>query len=196
MKIALENMGEEYLTRVVNLRESLDFLIKSPQINEFSTLTNQCLRAITSGGRIFFMGNGGSAAEATHLAAEFVSKCCIDHAPWPAMALNDSISAITAIGNDYGFEEIFSRQIRAYANSTSVVIGLSTSGKSSNVLHGLKTAREIGAFTSLWTSQLCPDNSMMLVDHKLIAPTNSTPRAQEIHLLWGHAMAEIIEIIL
>ena len=139
------------------------------------------------------MGNGGSAAEATHLAAEFVSKCCIDHEPWPAMALNDSISAITAIGNDYGFEEIFSRQIKAFANSQSVVIGLSTSGKSNNVLQGLRAARSMGAFTSLWTSQLCPDASIMLVDNKLIAPTISTPRAQELHLLWGHAMAEIIE---
>lgn len=196
MKMALEDMGKEYLTRVKDLRESLDFLIQNSQIEEFSTLTNQCLQAISSGGRIFFMGNGGSAAEATHLAAEFVSKCCIDHDPWPAMALNDSISAITAIGNDYGFEEIFSRQVKAFANSQSVVIGLSTSGKSSNVLRGLRTARSMGAFTSLWTSQLCPDTSMTLVDNKLIAPTISTPRAQELHLLWGHTMAEIIEISL
>ena len=193
MKMALEDMGIEYITRIKDLRESLDFLIQDSQIEEFSTLTNQCLQAISNGGRIFFMGNGGSAAEATHLAAEFVSKCCIDHDPWPAMALNDSISAITAIGNDYGFEEIFSRQVKAFANSQSVVIGLSTSGKSSNVLRGLRTARSMGAFTSLWTSQLCPDTSMTLVDNKLIAPTISTPRAQELHLLWGHTMAEIIE---
>ena len=196
MKMALEDMGKEYITRIKDLRESLDFLIQNSQIEEFSTLTNQCLQAISSGGRIFFMGNGGSAAEATHLAAEFVSKCCIDHDPWPAMALNDSISAITAIGNDYGFEEIFSRQVKAFANSQSVVIGLSTSGKSSNILRGLRTARSMGAFTSLWTSQLCPDTSMTLVDNKLIAPTISTPRAQELHLLWGHTMAEIIEISL
>ena len=194
MKMALEDMGKEYINRIKDLRDSLDVLMQNSQIEEFSTLTNQCLQAITSGGRIFFMGNGGSAAEATHLAAEFVSKCCIDHEPWPAMALNDSISAITAIGNDYGFEEIFSRQIKAFANSQSVVIGLSTSGKSNNVLQGLRTARSMGAFTSLWTSQLCPDTSIMLVDNKLIAPTISTPRAQELHLLWGHAMAEIIEI--
>lgn len=196
MKMALEDMGKEYISRIKDLRESLDFLIQNSQIEEFSTLTNQCLQAISSGGRIFFMGNGGSAAEATHLAAEFVSKCCIDHDPWPAMALNDSISAITAIGNDYGFEEIFSRQVKAFANSQSVVIGLSTSGKSSNILRGLRTARSMGAFTSLWTSQLCPDTSMTLVDNKLIAPTISTPRAQELHLLWGHTMAEIIEISL
>ena len=194
MNTTLEDMGKEYINRIKDLRDSLDVLMQNSQIEEFSTLTNQCLQAITSGGRIFFMGNGGSAAEATHLAAEFVSKCCIDHEPWPAMALNDSISAITAIGNDYGFEEIFSRQIKAFANSQSVVIGLSTSGKSNNVLQGLRTARSMGAFTSLWTSQLCPDTSIMLVDNKLIAPTISTPRAQELHLLWGHAMAEIIEI--
>lgn len=196
MKIALENMGEEYLTRVVNLRDSLDFLIKSPQINEFSKLTNQCLNAVTNGGRIFFMGNGGSAAEATHIAAEFVSKCCVDHEPWPAMALNDSISAITAISNDYGFEEIFSRQIKAFANSKSVVIGLSTSGKSRNVLRGLETAKELGAVTSLWTSEQSPQESNKSIDIKLIAPTISTPRAQEIHLLWGHALAEVIEGVL
>ena len=196
MKIALENMGEEYLTRVVNLRDSLDFLIKSPQINEFTKLTNQFLNAITNGGRIFFMGNGGSAAEATHIAAEFVSKCCIDHEPWPAMALNDSISAITAISNDYGFEEIFSRQIKAFANSKSVVIGLSTSGKSRNILRGLQTAKALGAFTSLWTSQQCPLDIQDFIDNKLIAPTYSTPRAQEVHLLWGHSLAEVVEGIL
>lgn len=196
MKIALENMGEEYLTRVVNLRDSLDFLIKSPQINEFTKLTNQCLNAVTNGGRIFFMGNGGSAAEATHIAAEFVSKCCVDHEPWPAMALNDSISAITAIGNDYGFEEIFSRQVKAFANSKSVVIGLSTSGKSRNILRGLQTAKELGAFTSLWTSQQCPLDIQDFIDNKLTAPTASTPRAQEVHLLWGHSLAEVVEGIL
>ena len=196
MKKALENISEEYLTRVVNLRDSLDFLIKSPQINEFSTLTNQCLNALTNGGRIFFMGNGGSAAEATHIAAEFVSKCCIDHKPWPAMALNDSISAITAISNDYGYEEIFSRQISAFTNSRSVVIGLSTSGKSRNILRGLETAKELGAFTSLWTSQQCPRDMQAFIDNKLIAPTTSTPRAQEIHLLRGHALAEVVEGVL
>lgn len=196
MKIALENMGEEYLTRVVNLRDSLDFLIKSPQINEFTKLTNQCLNAVTNGGRIFFMGNGGSAAEATHIAAEFVSKCCVDHEPWPAMALNDSISAITAISNDYGFEEIFSRQVKAFANCKSVVIGLSTSGKSRNILRGLETAKELGAVTSLWTSEQSPQESNISIDIKLIAPTISTPRAQEIHLLWGHALAEVIEGVL
>lgn len=196
MKIAVENISEEYLARAVNLRDSLDFLIKSPQIDEFSTLTNQCLNAITNGGRILFMGNGGSAAEATHIAAEFVSKCCINHEPWPAMALNDSISAITAISNDYGYEEIFSRQIKAFANGKSVVIGLSTSGKSKNILRGLETAKELGVFTSLWTSQQSSQESSAFVDTRLIAPTISTPRAQEIHLLWGHALAEIIEISL
>jgi D-sedoheptulose 7-phosphate isomerase len=196
MKIALENISEGYLTRVSDLQETLDLLIKNPQINEFSTLTIQCMQAISTGGQIFFMGNGGSAAEATHIAAEFVSKCCVDHAPWPAMALNDSISVITAIGNDYGFEEIFSRQINAFADAKSVVIGLSTSGKSRNVLRALEAAKDMGAFTSLWTSQQCPKDMKFFIDNKLIAPTSSTPRAQEVHLLWGHSLAEVIEGIL
>jgi D-sedoheptulose 7-phosphate isomerase len=196
MAISAKDMEIEYLKRVSNLHKSIDLLIENPQTNDFLQLTDQCIQAIAKGGYIFFMGNGGSAAEATHIAAEFVSKCCVDHAPWPAIALNDSISALTAIGNDFGFENIFSRQISAFCNSNSVVIGLSTSGKSKNVLAALKTARELGAFTSLWTSELCPDSSVSLVCNKLIAPTMSTPRAQEIHLLWGHALAEVIEGVL
>jgi D-sedoheptulose 7-phosphate isomerase len=196
MTIGNENMEIEYLNRIESLQKSLELLRNNPQNDDFVTLTNQCIQSITNGGQIFFMGNGGSAAEATHIAAEFVSKCCVDHLPWPALALNDSISAVTAIGNDFGFEEVFSRQVKAFCNSSSVVIGLSTSGKSKNILHALQTARELGSFTSLWTSELCPDSSIKLVNNKLIAPTNSIPRAQEIHLLWGHALAEVIEGIL
>jgi D-sedoheptulose 7-phosphate isomerase len=193
---APEDMTVEYLKRIESLRKSLELLTKNPQIEVFHALTNQCVKAISDGGQIFFMGNGGSAAEATHIAAEFVSKCCVEHAPWPAIALNDSISVLTAIGNDFGFDEIFSRQIKAFCNSKSVVIGLSTSGESQNVLRALEAASELGAFTSLWTSLKNVETTIPFVKNKLVAPTYSTPRAQEIHLLWGHSIAEIIEGIL
>lgn len=197
MEFSNEGMGLEYLNRIEKLQESLNLLKQNPQTLNFLNLTNQCISAIKSGGQIFFMGNGGSAAEATHLAAEFVSKCCLSHAPWPAVALNDSISALTAIGNDFGYDEIFSRQVKAFCNEKSVVIGLSTSGRSTNILNGLETASDLGSYTSLWTSELYEKNARLAnLSNLLIAPTISTPRAQEVHLLWGHALAEIIETVL
>lgn len=193
MKVNTADMGQEYLKRIKNLRDCVDLLHQSPQAENFLALTERCMNTLTTGGQIFFMGNGGSAAEASHIAAEFVSKCCVDHSPWPALALNESISAITAIGNDFGFEEIFARQVKAFCNESSVVIGLSTSGKSENVIAGLRAANFLGAYTSLWTSELYNKNEELNFVNLLVAPTNSTPRAQEIHLLWGHALAEIIE---
>jgi D-sedoheptulose 7-phosphate isomerase len=139
------------------------------------------------------MGNGGSAAEATHLAAEFVGKCVVDHEPWPAISLNDSMSAITAISNDWSFDEIFARQVRAHAKPNSLFVGLTTSGKSKNVLEALKTANSLGSKTALLTSQQGAEYSKEFVDIILAVPSIQTPRIQELHLFWGHLLAEVLE---
>lgn len=160
---------------------------------EFSKFKDLAAKAIETRDGLFFMGNGGSAAEATHLAAEFVGKCVIDHEPWPAMALNDSISAITAISNDWSFDEIFARQVKAHAKPNSLFVGLTTSGRSKNVLSALQTAKSLGSNTALLTSEGGRSFGEKLADVVLAVPSRSTPRIQEVHLFWGHLLAEVLE---
>lgn len=158
----------------------------------YANIRNDLETIFAGKGLVVFFGNGGSAAEATHLAAEFTGKCVIEHDPWPAISLNDSISALTGISNDFGFESVFERQIRAIGHIPMVLIGLSTSGNSKNVLEGLRVGKKLGARTYLFTS-LKFKNNVDFLDGALIAETNSTPRAQEVHLFWGHSLAEDLE---
>lgn len=146
-----------------------------------------------SDGKVAFVGNGGSAAEAMHLAAEFTGKCVIDHKPLPAICLNDSQSALTAIGNDYGIEFIFSRQVEAHLIAGDLLIALSTSGKSKNILNAIKSAGEKGVQSILWMGDF--DADLEGVDIWKV-PSTSTPRIQEIHLAWGHIVAEAVESLL
>ena len=146
-----------------------------------------------SGHKIAFVGNGGSAAEAMHLAAEFTGKCVIEHKPLPALCLNESQSALTAIGNDYGIEFVFSRQVEAHLISGDLLIALSTSGKSKNILNALKSARDLGVHSILWMGDF--DIELKEVDVWKV-PDTSTPRIQEIHLVWGHILAECVEQLL
>jgi D-sedoheptulose 7-phosphate isomerase len=159
----------------------------------FTKLTELASKAIESRDGLFFMGNGGSAAEATHLAAEFVGKCVVEHEPWPAISLNDSISAITAISNDWSFDEVFARQVRAHAKPNSLFVGLTTSGKSKNILEALKTASSLGCSTALLTSVQGAQYGKEFVDIILAVPSIQTPRIQEVHLFWGHLLAEVLE---
>jgi D-sedoheptulose 7-phosphate isomerase len=160
---------------------------------EFSKFKDLAAKAIETRDGLFFMGNGGSAAEATHLAAEFVGKCVVNHDPWPAIALNDSISAITAISNDWSFDEVFARQVKAHAKPNSLFVGLTTSGRSKNVLTALQTAKSLGSKTALLTSESGRNYSQEFADVVLAVPSRSTPRIQEVHLFWGHLLAEVLE---
>jgi D-sedoheptulose 7-phosphate isomerase len=148
--------------------------------------------AYSQGGKAIFMGNGGSAAEATHLAGELVGRYLVDRSPVPALALSDSQSAMTAIANDYSFEETFARQIRAFALPGDVVVGLSTSGTSPNVVSGLKVARELGAVTIGITGREGGELATHC-DHLLTVPSAETPRIQEAHAVLGHTLCEIVE---
>ena len=146
-----------------------------------------------SGRKVAFVGNGGSAAEAMHLAAEFTGKCVIDHKPLPAVCLNESQSALTAIGNDYGIEFMFSRQVEAHLIAGDLLIALSTSGKSKNIVNAIKSAGEIGVQSILWMGDFSFDIEGVDVWK---VPSTSTPRIQEIHLAWGHIVAEAVESLL
>lgn len=172
---------------------SLNWLSDSKELVVFEEFCSQVKKRLYGGNTLYIFGNGGSAAEASHIAAEFVGKCVTPSRALSSIALNDSISGITAIGNDWDFNAVFSRQLEAHAKSSDIVIGLSTSGSSQNVIEGLATAKKIGCITSLWTSSLFEPTNVNF-DYVFRAPSNSTPRTQELHLQWGHVLAEYVEI--
>ncbi len=163
------------------------------RITQIQKLGERVISCFSNNGILAFAGNGGSAAESSHLAAEFIGKCVKSHKPWPAINLSESISSLTAVTNDYGFEETFVRSSQALLNSNSVIIALSTSGTSANILKLIEDARARGIYSVLWTSEKHCSTLNSLADEVWRAPTNSTPRAQELHLFWGHALAEYIE---
>jgi D-sedoheptulose 7-phosphate isomerase len=148
--------------------------------------------AYLSGHKALFFGNGGSAADAQHLAAEFLGRYLRERDPLPAVALNTNSSAVTAIGNDYGYEHTFSRQLRALAVRGDVAVGISTSGNSPNVVEALICARSLGLFTIGLTG--AKGGKMRdVVDVLIAAPSDETPRIQECHILAGHALCDAVE---
>lgn len=153
---------------------------------------DMAIRALRSGRKLMFCGNGGSAADAQHLAAEFMGRFLLERTPWPAVALTTNTSALTAIGNDYGYDTVFVRQLQGLAQAGDVLIGLSTSGRSRNVVAAFEAARELGVSTIAMTGHV-PGPLGALADVVLNAPSDSTPRIQEMHIALGHAFCEIVE---
>lgn len=148
--------------------------------------------AFRAGNKVLLFGNGGSAADAQHIAAEFVGRFAFDRPALPALALSVNTSCVTAIGNDYGFDLVFSRQIEALAHRGDVAIGITTSGQSLNVLRAMSTARKMGLHTVGLTGS-AGSKLADAVDHCLCAPSNETPRIQECHILIGHIISELVE---
>ena len=148
--------------------------------------------ALQKGNKALFFGNGGSAADAQHIAAELVGRFAFDRPALPALALSVNTSCVTAIGNDFGFEQVFSRQLEALARPGDVAIGISTSGNSANVIHALTTAKKIGLRTVCLTGRT-GGRLRSEVDHCICAPSAETPRIQECHVLIGHIISEIVE---
>lgn len=151
-----------------------------------------CITSLKTGGKILIAGNGGSAADAQHIAGELVSRFAFDRPGLPALALTTDTSTLTAIGNDYGFERLFARQIEAHAKAGDVFIGYSTSGRSKNILKAFETARELKVVTIGLTG--CQRGPMVeLCDHLFEIPSTDTPRIQEGHLILGHILCGAIE---
>ncbi len=148
--------------------------------------------AFRNGNKIILFGNGGSAADAQHIAAEFVGRFAFDRPALPALALNVNSSCVTAIGNDYGFERLFSRQLEALARAGDVALGFTTSGQSPNVIQGMSTARKMGLHTVGLTG-LNGAGVKSAAEHCICAPSTETPRIQECHILIGHIIAELVE---
>jgi len=148
--------------------------------------------AFEAGNKLFFFGNGGSAADAQHLAAEFVNRYIMDRPPLPAIALTTDTSILTSVSNDMAFNQIFAKQLRALGKEGDVAIGISTSGNSSNVVKAFEVAKEMGMKTVALTGN---DGGMLakIADISLTVPSTSTPRIQEAHILIGHILCEMAE---
>ncbi|MGH9475543.1 MAG: D-sedoheptulose-7-phosphate isomerase [Terriglobales bacterium] len=145
-----------------------------------------------SGGKALFCGNGGSAADAQHLAAEFVGRYLVERRPLPALALHANTSSLTAIGNDYGYENSFARPVEAFARPGDVVVGLSTSGNSANVVAALRKALELGCTAIAMTGE--GGGKMAAAADILVAvASRETPRIQECHILIGHCLCQAVE---
>lgn len=155
-------------------------------------LAERTLETLRSGGKILYCGNGGSAADAQHLAAEYVVRFARERAPLPALALSTDTSILTAVGNDYGFERLFERQVRALGRAGDLLVLHSTSGESENLVRAARAAREAGVRTA---ALLAKGGGRLAteVDLPVVVPTDSTARAQEAHLLIGHIVCDIVD---
>ena len=188
---------EDFPQRVVrSIRESIaakERLLGSAET--VATIADVCrllVDVLSADGKLILFGNGGSAGDAQHIAAEFVGRFAFDRPALPALALSVNSSCVTAIGNDYGFETVFSRQIEALGRSGDMAIGISTSGNSPNVLRGLAAAKAAGLHTVAFAGGH-GGKLKAAVDHCICAPSTETPRIQECHILIGHVIAELVE---
>lgn len=171
--------------------ETVD-LVRKQLLGPIADCARMLIDSLTGGGKILLIGNGGSAADAQHFAAEMVGRFLMERKALPAIALTTDTSILTAIGNDYGFDDIFSRQIEALANPADVIVGISTSGNSHNIKKALQVGKSIGAKT---IGLLGRDGGEIgqIVDLHLIVPSVETPRIQEAHLVIIHILCDLLE---
>ena len=161
-------------------------------VSAIARVSEILVEALAKGNKALLFGNGGSAADAQHIAAEFVGRFAFDRPALPALALSVNTSCVTAIGNDYGFDLVFSRQLEALARRGDVVIGITTSGNSPNVIQAMATARKMGLHTVALTG--CTGGKLKkAVDYCICVPSDQTPRIQECHILIGHIISELVE---
>lgn len=164
----------------------------SPRIE---AVAREMAKVLRSGGKLLFLGNGGSAADAQHLAAEFVNRFLVERKALAALALTTDTSVLTSIGNDRGMEQLFSRQIEALARPGDLVVAISTSGNSPNVLRAVETARRLGCGTIGLTGG-SGGALAKVVDDAFVVPSHETPRIQETHIILGHALCALVEDLL
>ena len=178
------------------IQSSIDVKQQVLQSQELLTTVNKVVEVVTSslknGGRIYFCGNGGSAADAQHLAAEFSGRFYTDRKALPAEALHCNTSYLTAVGNDYGFDLVYSRLIDGIANKGDVLIGLSTSGNSANIVKAFEVAKQKGVITVGFTGA-AGGAMKSLSDHLINIPSKDTPRIQESHIMIGHIICQLVE---
>jgi D-sedoheptulose 7-phosphate isomerase len=175
------------------LRQAAQNLLRlEPLADALARVADAVSQALEAGHKLLLFGNGGSAAQAQHIAAEFVGRFQSERDPLPAVALTTDTSALTAIGNDYGFEEVFARQLRALAHPGDVALGISTSGRSPNVVRALEEAGRLGLLRVALTGPAA-SQAGRAADVCLQAPGPSTARIQEAHLVLLHTLCELVE---
>jgi len=181
---------EDRIATIVNshieIIETLHTIIED--ITSAAKIMTQC---INSGNKILFAGNGGSAADAQHLAAELVNRFLQERKPLPGLALTTDTSILTAVSNDYSYNDIFVKQLMALGKDGDVFIGISTSGNSANVINAINTARQMNIYTIGLTGE--GGSMRQIVDCSIAVPSKETPRIQEAHILIGHILCEMIE---
>jgi D-sedoheptulose 7-phosphate isomerase len=160
-------------------------------IEQLDLLVNNCIQSLKSGGKIIFCGNGGSFADSQHLAAEFISRLRFDRAPLASIALGTNSSNMSAIGNDYGYDQVFKRELLALGNSNDIFVPISTSGNSGNVIDAIIVAKEKGIKTVAFTGGT--GGKMVNICECLIVPSSSTEKIQEVHIMLGHILCFLIE---
>ena len=184
MKSIIEFEFNEHLKTAQATMESIS--------DSLETAANLCIDSLKNGGKILIFGNGGSAADAQHIAAELVGRYKAERKGLAAIALTTDSSALTCITNDYNYDYVFSRQVEALANPKDVVIGISTGGTSSNVVSGLKTAKNIGCKTIGFSGRKGGEFNA-LCNVNLVVPAEDTPRIQEMHIVIGHTICHLID---
>lgn len=191
MEGLLEEIIEEILADSLKVKES--FIREN--ISNLVFLAEKIALDFTSDRKLLLCGNGGSAADAQHIAAEFVNKYSIKRPPLPALALTTDTSIITSIGNDSSFNEIFSKQVKAIGMEGDILLAISTSGNSENILSAVRDARSLGLYT---VGLLGGDGGRLagMVDMALIVKSSVTPRVQEAHILAGHILCHLVDYIL
>lgn len=184
MRTVIENEFKSHLETINRVIE-----ISVEDLEKASKLAVETLR---KGNKILLCGNGGSAADAQHIAAELTGRYKTERKGLPGIALTTDTSALTAIGNDYGYDRVFDRQVESLANEGDLIIGISTSGNSGNVINALKLGKDMGCSTLGFSGR---DGGSMnnVCDINLVVPSDNTPRIQEMHILFGHTICQIID---
>ena len=187
MQASLDTIAKEFNAHKETIEKTIETL---PQT--LADASKLAVKTLQNGNKILLCGNGGSAADAQHIAAELTGRYKSERRGLPGIALTTDTSALTAIGNDYGYNRVFDRQVEALAQPGDLLIGISTSGNSANVLSALTLAKELGCTTIGFSGR---DGGQMneVCDINLVVPSNDTPRIQEMHILFGHTICQIID---
>lgn len=186
------NMREEIYSELKASADLKQLVLADVVLQQgLADLAGDCINVLKNGGRIFFCGNGGSFADAQHLAAELVSRLRFNRDALSAIALGTNSSNLTAIGNDYGYEQVFARELKALGRPGDLLIAISTSGNSPNVLLAAETAKNMGIIIYAWTGQ--SGGKLASVCHCLKVPSSQTDKIQEIHIMMGHIVCHLIE---
>lgn len=186
----MQNKIKEIISNSIDVKH--DILTNVELLQNIEEIVSVIVNCFKNDGKVLFCGNGGSAADAQHLAAELSGRFYIDRAPLFAEALHVNTSYITAVSNDYGYDQVFSRLVDAFGRKDDILIGLTTSGNSKNIINAFENANKIGMITIAMTGQYGGDINEFC-DYLIDVPSKDTPRIQESHIMIGHIICELVE---